>query len=267
MGRKFSQGRLMRERNLELVSRISRSPRARSTIRRLFPWLTSEPLVPTRDVQVSQDKTPFQQEIAGLDNGSLCRFSNATGFAADIMPPLADVEERAADGEMSLVDYMIIGDSWSFFLNRFLKPRSTVLEIGSECGTIARRLVLHSQVEKFIGVGFNAAGVDWCQRNITPKAGGRFSFDWLDRYSGSDNSRETGRGLVIDLPAPDGSVDIVFSRSWLARLGHRDVRRLLGEVRRILAPGGVLLASVRTGNSHSSIVPDKLGGGPAQRNF
>jgi SAM-dependent methyltransferase len=178
-------------------------------------------------------------------DAGVSRLSSPKGFIADIMPAVADAAARSTEGALSLVDYLLIGDTWSFFLNRFLKAKSTVLELGCGCGAIARRLTLSPHIDKYIGIDSNRAGIDWCRETIVSRAGERFEFHWMDVFSESHNPRGTAQAKDVVIPAAGGSIDLIFSRSWFGHFSPNALEHFFQEVRRALTPGGVFLPGIR----------------------
>ncbi|MFJ7064047.1 class I SAM-dependent methyltransferase [Streptomyces sp. NPDC101115] len=73
------------------------------------------------------------------------------------------------------------------------------------------------------------------------------------RSQGVDDRVTTAVHDVRDpLPLPDGSVDAVFAHMLLCMaLSTKEIHALVGEVRRVLRPGGVFVYTVRhTGDAH-----------------
>ncbi|MGH2994432.1 MAG: class I SAM-dependent methyltransferase [Solirubrobacterales bacterium] len=99
-----------------------------------------------------------------------------------------------------------------------------VLDWGCGCGRFTRHFIDEGFANVF-GCDIDAEAIAWCQRNIA-----RASFS----HSSPDPP----------LPYEDGSMDVVIGCSVFTHLSRDDQDAWLGELRRVLAPGGLLLASV-----------------------
>jgi SAM-dependent methyltransferase len=76
--------------------------------------------------------------------------------------------------------------------------------------------------------------------------------DLLNRLTGLEDLIEVHRGSALEMPFPDASFDVV----WMQNVGMNiaDKRRLYGEIRRVLRPGGRFafqeMAAGQTATSH-----------------
>jgi len=120
--------------------------------------------------------------------------------------------------------------SYTEFLDAFADHRasgslSRMLDWGCGCGRLSRLFLgAHPGLEVH-GCDIDAEAVDWCRRHL---AGGRF--------------------LTVDpmppTPYEDGTFDLVLGYSVFSHLLPEAQLAWLAEIRRILSPGGLLLASV-----------------------
>jgi 2-polyprenyl-3-methyl-5-hydroxy-6-metoxy-1,4-benzoquinol methylase len=69
----------------------------------------------------------------------------------------------------------------------------------------------------------------------------RLAIEGVDANYASDRVRQ---GSLLALPFPDGAFDCVVCLDVLEHLRHEDQARALGEIRRVLKPGGQLLLSL-----------------------
>jgi SAM-dependent methyltransferase len=145
-----------------------------------------------------------------------------------------------------MVGYLFIGDAWHSLLCRLLQEDTTFLDIGCGCGKMARNLVFHPYVKRYIGFDTNRDGIDFCEQHITPRSEGRFEFHYLDVHSQVYNPHGTLRSDQVAFPAADRSVDFALAASLFTHLLERDARHYLREVSRVLSPSGVLLASLHS---------------------
>lgn len=97
------------------------------------------------------------------------------------------------------------------------------LDFGCGCGRVARALLAFADVGELVGVDPDERGVAWCQQRLD------------------------GRFLVSPkhppLPFEDDTFDVAVAVSVFTHLDEEPQLAWLRELRRILRPGGVLLAS------------------------
>jgi SAM-dependent methyltransferase len=108
----------------------------------------------------------------------------------------------------------------------------SVLDFGCGCGRVLRHFQdLPGQVH---GCDRDAGAIEWCQRNLRR---GRFVVNAIEP----------------PLPYRDGQFDLVYALSVFTHLPGRLQQAWMSELRRVMAPGGILLLSV-----HGSAYLDAL---------
>jgi SAM-dependent methyltransferase len=143
------------------------------------------------------------------------------------LPPLRLV--RAATGTSSL-DWMLEGgrraaDSIAAILARngiAMREVQRLLDFGCGCGRVIRHW--HDLPADVHGCDYNATAIRWCQRHL-PFA--TFACN----------------GLAPPLPYGDGRFDLVYALSVFTHLPEPLLFDWMREMERVLAPGGLLVAS------------------------
>jgi len=87
----------------------------------------------------------------------------------------------------------------------------------------------------------HCVGIDLCERDVAAAAGKARPFV-SERPPGEQRSLGFGVGNALALPFADRCFDVVICSEVLEHIGP--YREVLAEIRRVLAPGGVLVASV-----------------------
>ncbi len=124
-----------------------------------------------------------------------------------------------------------------------LRPDEDVLEVGCGAGRIARALAgCLGPRGSYRGFDVVAPAVRWCRRSIT--AGHpNFTFDHADLYHAGYNPRGRHEAASFTFPYRDGAFDFVFLTSVFTHLLPTEVANYLGQIRRVLRPGGRCLAT------------------------
>src|SRR5262249_3476419 len=114
-------------------------------------------------------------------------------------------------------------------------------DIGSGIGNLALALIDTHQAT-YDGVEINQEAAAWCARAIAPR-NSRFRFHHADIAGGAYNpaGRLTASGYRF--PFAGGSFDFVFLGSVFTHMLPADAAHYLGEIGRVLAPGGTCAAS------------------------
>lgn len=122
-------------------------------------------------------------------------------------------------------------------------PEHTVLELGCGIGRDAIPLArILSDEGRYIGIDIDRESIEWCSANITPEHA-NFRFHYFDVFNESYNKRGTISTSDIRLPAEDGSVDRVIAQSVFTHLVEPDAMHYFRELRRVLAPDGLVVAT------------------------
>jgi len=126
-------------------------------------------------------------------------------------------------------------------ISRGLRPEHRVLDIGSGIGNLAFGLLgyLHGGYD---GIEIHPEAVAWCQRAITRRHP-TFRFHRADLASRAYNPHGRMSASAYRFPFPDQSFDFIFLGSVFTHMPPDAVEHYLREISRLLAPGGVCVAS------------------------
>ena len=135
-----------------------------------------------------------------------------------------------------------VGRRWEKLIKETgLSPGGSVLDVGCGLGRIAVPLSGYLTDGRYEGFDIDAAAIEWCQQNITPLLP-HFRFRtaavFNDRYHAGGSPAETFR-----FPYEDGVFNLAFLASVFTHMVTAEVAHYLAELRRVLCPGGTLLAS------------------------
>jgi SAM-dependent methyltransferase len=122
-----------------------------------------------------------------------------------------------------------------------LRPDDWVLDIGCGIGRIAIPLTGYmTESGQYRGFDIAPASVNWCAKRIAPKFS-NFQFVTIDVYSLEYNptGRLTAEKLMF--PYENDLFNTALAASVFTHMRPAGVQRYLGEVRRVLRPGGKCL--------------------------
>ncbi len=122
-----------------------------------------------------------------------------------------------------------------------LRHDHRVLDIGSGVGNLAVGLIGYLQ-GTYDGIEVHAEAVAWCRRAITTRHPA-FRFHHANLTSGAYNPGGGVSSAAYRFPFPDRSFDVIFLGSVYTHLLPDDAAHYIGEVARLLAPGGFCVAS------------------------
>jgi SAM-dependent methyltransferase len=119
-----------------------------------------------------------------------------------------------------------------------LQPHHSVLDIGSGIGRIAIPLTRFlNEKGRYEGFDVVKKGVDWCQERITAKFP-NFQFQYISLENDLYRS-DGGSASSFRFPYEDASFDFAVANSVFTHMLPDEVDNYLGELRRVLRPGGV----------------------------
>ena len=116
----------------------------------------------------------------------------------------------------------------------------SVFDFGCGCGRNARRLLQqHRPPRRYLGIDLHRGMVDWCRANLAPPGSG-FDYEHHDVFNAGLNPA----GSRAPLPFPtDEQFTLVLAHSVFTHVLPASVEHDLGEVARLLAPGGRAVAT------------------------
>jgi SAM-dependent methyltransferase len=201
----------------------------RSDLREHLYWLRSAAECGFTTAVHGRDAHGRLEFVGRWGNGAMARM--ATTFLAphleDQSVPPESLSERVSDlsgDTFRLSGLQAFTDVWDQ-VQRFRRdPRQLAfLDWGCGCGRISRYLA-RVGVKRLVGCDLDSEAVRWCAANL----------------------RGDFRSCSPDPPLPlgDGEIDIAIASSVFTHLDRDRQQHWLAELRRVLRPGGLLIASV-----------------------
>ncbi len=114
-----------------------------------------------------------------------------------------------------------------------------ILDFGCGCGRTLRWLLHAFPDVEFYGADVDQEAIDWCSQNLP-------------------SARFVRNGPLPPLPYPDRHFDVIYCLSVFTHLDEPAQDMWFTELRRLLAPGGLLLLSVHGRGAAKSLDPDGL---------
>lgn len=156
--------------------------------------------------------------------------------------------------------FYAIGEAWSQVALALMPVADPlVIDVGCGCGKMGRFLMLHPTL-RYVGLDVFKPAVLSCHAEFTKVYGDRSRFLHLDVQSDLYNFSGRFSATEIVFPLDDGVGDFVLCGSLFTHLLEDEMLHYLEEIRRILKPGGRMLASI-----HVDPVPGKRFSGDAAR--
>ncbi|HEX6201659.1 MAG TPA: class I SAM-dependent methyltransferase [Thermoanaerobaculia bacterium] len=119
---------------------------------------------------------------------------------------------------------------------------SRVVDLGCGCGAMVPALAARiGEAGSYLGIDVHRPSLGWCRRRWGGDPRLRFERAAVRSPYGSGGG---GAAAEVRLPAGDGEADFVLAKSLFTHLLEEEARAYLGEVRRMLAPGGAALATL-----------------------
>lgn len=118
----------------------------------------------------------------------------------------------------------------------------SVLDFGCGCGRIARQFIQQRPPpERYIGIDLHAGMIEWCKRNLAPRAQG-FEFHHHNVFYDAFNP---GKNKPLHAPLPGASGEFTLAIAWsvFTHLTQLQAEAYLAELARVLAPGGIVLST------------------------
>jgi SAM-dependent methyltransferase len=118
-----------------------------------------------------------------------------------------------------------------------------VLDFGCGCGRVARRLAVASapMPKRYVGVDLHAGMIAWANQNLAPRLPG-FTFIHQNVFNAGFNPRGSLPEMA-PFPVEDERVSLLLALSVFTHLVQAQADHYLDEVRRVLRPDGVMLAT------------------------
>lgn len=160
------------------------------------------------------------------------------GRAGRLVPP------RRLQLSVGEGDFGAIGDEFLSHLVGLcgLRPEDRVLDVGCGIGRLARPLAGYLSIDgSYAGFDVNGDAIAWCTKRYRHYP--NFRFVHADVRNARYNPRGAVEAVSYAFPFGDGAFDVAVLMSVLTHLTADEALHYLGQVRRVLAPGGRVLAT------------------------
>ena len=145
-----------------------------------------------------------------------------------------------------------------------LTPEEAVLEPGCGTGRMAEPLTRYlGPAGSYDGFDVVSTAIDWCESNIASKHP-NFNFRHVDVLNHVYNPEGRLDPEAFEFPYPDETFDFAFLTSVFTHMRPPEMRHYLGQIRRVLRPGGRCLMTFFLLNEESL---DAARAGRAKRRF
>jgi SAM-dependent methyltransferase len=152
-------------------------------------------------------------------------------------PPIPNPRLRLPAGR---ADFTVVGRQLLQILIDIggLRPEERVLDVGCGPGRVARGLVGYlSPAGSYEGFDVVPQAIAWCRQKIAPRHP-NFRFTHVDIRNDMYNPKGSIEPSTFAFPYSSDEFDLVFLFSVFTHMLPVDVDRYLGEIRRVLRPGG-----------------------------
>ena len=164
-------------------------------------------------------------------------------------------------------DFEQVGQTFKHYFIEFgqLAPQHQVLDIGSGVGRMALPLAdyLTPPHGGYTGIDILPDGVAWCQQQITRRYP-HLQFQYIDVYNRIYNPKGRIQAHEFRFPFEDATFDFVFLTSVFTHMLPADLENYLGEIARVLKPGGRCLITYFILNDESRAL---IASGESSLNF
>jgi SAM-dependent methyltransferase len=123
-----------------------------------------------------------------------------------------------------------------------LQPHHAVLDVGCGIGRMAVPLTGYLESGSYDGFDVIPRGIRWCQKHITQRYP-KFRFTLADLYNRTYNPRGTSTAADFVFPYENCRFDLVVLTSVFTHLLPRDFENYIGQIARVLKPGGRCFAT------------------------
>ena len=127
-----------------------------------------------------------------------------------------------------------------------LRPTSQVLEIGCGVGRLAYELAPYlADGGSYAGFDIGPKAIRWLNEHYAPRLP-NFRFDLVDARNARYRPRRGGGADGIRFPYDDGRFDVVCALAVFMHMPLPEIAHYFDEIVRVLAPGGVAVATFRS---------------------
>jgi SAM-dependent methyltransferase len=167
------------------------------------------------------------------------------GFSVSVgCAPLPPADFMVRVGSHTLEQFLFIGDQWGQIINRLMKPKAKILDLGSGCGKPARLFLNHSGVAEYVGIDSDAELVSWCNVNLRPASSKAMLFTWVEikGHRGADETAPFATNAIF--PLEPNYFNFVIAGSLFTHLTMDESANYLKQARLACIPGAQFLLTL-----------------------